>query len=204
MWDLRKCSAGPQRTVRTSNFLHLKAAKRLLMWVTWKESQLIVWIKRDKTVKRCLEKADVCKRKKNNYSTFTQALGFLLCNNHSNCRWQPEPKSGGHWSCAAFVPPPLPLVGLSKLFWPPWGLGSVHKHHCLLVCWLPARRISGLWDLLTLLCPDGPFICRLGSTHTLSVPQRRPQWTARAARHWAINWIVYPAYHLSALCPHSE
>lgn len=136
--------------------------------------------------------------KKTNISTLIQVACFLLRNNHVNCRWQPEPKSGGHWSCAAVVPsPPLLCAVLSKLFWPHRGLGSVHKHHCLLVCWLPARRISGLWDLLTLLCPDSPFIHRLGSTHTLSVPQRDPQWTARAARHSALRWIVYPTCLLS-------
>lgn len=200
MWDLRKCIMYNQNQELPPFESHKEAVN--MSNINPESADFVLIQSHTKTDQRCLEKADVC-WKNTNLSTLIQVPCFLLCNNHVNCRWQPEPKSGGHWSCAAFVPfPHLSCAVLSKLFWPPRGLGSVHKHHCLLVCWLPARRNSGLWDLLTLLCPDCPFIHRLGSTHTLSVPQRDPQWTARAAWHSALRISYLPFKY--TLCPHSE
>lgn len=64
---------------------------------------------------------------------------------------------------------PTRWLELSKLFWPPRGPGSAHKHHCLLVCWPSARRISGLWDPLMLLLPRRPIHPPAGKySHPLS------------------------------------
>lgn len=70
------------------------------------------------------------------------------------------PKSGGHWSCATFMPFLL-LVGWcwQSYFCFLKAQGQHISTTVYKVCWLQARRISGPQAPLSLSYPDGPFIC---------------------------------------------
>lgn len=84
---------------------------------------------------------------------------------------------------------------LSRLFLPPRGSWSAHKRHCLQGL-LTASQES-LWSAgftLTALPRRPIHPQRLGSTHTLSVSQRRSQWHSKESSGGggsATNWIKF-------------
>lgn len=90
-----------------------------------------------------------------------QTLGNLFCFATTSCRRPSVQKSGGPWSCAAFV-----LfwffscwLALSKLFFAlPEARGQHTSATVYGACWLRARRVSGAWAPLSLRRPDDPFI----------------------------------------------
>lgn len=122
----------------------------------------------------------------------------------TSSRGQPVQRSLGRRSCAAFMLVLLFLWAgvhvLTRLFLPPGGPSSAHKHHCLQGV-LTAGQES-LWSAGSTLpaLPRRPIHPhRLGSTHTLSVSQKTLSVVAQQRRQCVcvgggsvMSWIKFP------------
>lgn len=100
-----------------------------------------------------------------------------------------------HAFCLCFL-----LTGvhvLSRLFLPPRGPWSAHKHQCLQGLLTASQKsLCSAGSALTALPRRLIHPHRLGNTHTLSVSQRRSQWRSKASYRFTDDLDQVPTSHL--------